>query len=53
MSRKTFWLIKKPYRFLSQGNERGHLSPNRTTRQSEGGDRSKSASDTKLQPRRD
>lgn len=48
MSRKTFWLIKKTYRFLSQGNERGHLSPNRTARQSEGGDRSKSASDMKL-----
>ena len=53
MSRKTLWLIKKTYRFLSKGNKQGHLSPHRTMTRSEGGDRSKLASDTKLQPRQD
>lgn len=53
MSSKTFGLIKKTYRFLSKEHTWGHLSPNRTTRRSEGGDRSKLPSDTKLQTRRD
>lgn len=53
LSRKTFWLIKKTYRFLSKGNKQGQLSPHGTMTRSEGGDRSKLASDTKLQPRQD
>lgn len=49
ISRKTFWLIKRIYRFLSEGNKWGRLSPNGIVRWSEGGSRSKLASDTEAE----
>lgn len=51
ISRETFWLIKKTDRFLSERNKRGRLSPNRMARRSEGGGRSKLASDTDTEAR--